>query len=73
MQPLTELLGEAIDEIRRLRRQNELLSAKVEVMDVFACVLHTEPARRSGGMAPDIVYGLEQKIEELRQQEQRKG
>lgn len=38
------LLLEAEAEIRELRRQNEILGAKVEVMNLFATVLHTQPA-----------------------------
>lgn len=38
---MKHLLNAAADEITILRRQNEILNAKVEVMELFACVLHT--------------------------------
>ena len=59
------LLNEARHEILDLRRANEILRAKVEVMELFACVLHTQPARGSQGMAPDVAWALQKKIDEL--------
>ena len=47
MDPLEELLNNAVYEIHDLRRRNELLGAKVEMIDLFACVLHTQAALRS--------------------------
>lgn len=65
MSPMTELLTNAMHEIRNVRRENEILRAKVEVMDLFACVLMTQPARQSQGMSPDVAWALEKKITEL--------
>ncbi len=62
---MKELLTHAMHEIRDLRRRNEILSAKVEMIDLFACVLHTSAATRSQGAAPDVAWALERKIEEL--------
>jgi hypothetical protein len=59
-----QLLAEAIDEIRDLRRRNELLSAKVEMIDLFAMVLHTTPAHRSQGASVDIAWKLQKAIDE---------
>jgi hypothetical protein len=70
MSDLEGLLNEARAEILTLRRSNEILRAKVEMIDLFACVLHTEPARRSEGMAPDVAWALQKKIDELAEKKQ---
>lgn len=57
------LLTNAREEILQLRRQNEILSAKVEMVDLFACVLHTKPAEHSQGMAEDVAWRLQQAID----------
>ena len=62
---MKELLANARQEILTLRRENEILRAKVEVMDLFACVLHTTPASRNQGAAPDVAWALQKKIDEL--------
>lgn len=60
-----QLLIDAENEIKSLRRQNEILAAKVEVMDLFAGVLHTSPACRQRGASPDVAWQLRNKIDEL--------
>ena len=61
---MIELLNKAQDEILLLRRQNEILSAKVEVLELFACVLHTAPAvRREEGQALDVAWQLQTQID----------
>ena len=63
---MKHLLLEAAHEIHRLRRENELLRAKQEMIDLFACVLHTKPANHIGnGVGPDIAYQLEKVAGEL--------
>ena len=52
----------AADEIRSLRRRNEVLSAKVEMIDLFALVFTTRPAYPSQGMGEDAVWLLEKAI-----------
>ena len=59
------LLREALAELRDLRRRNELLGAKVEVMDLFACVLFSQPANRGGGMSPDVAWKIEQALKRM--------
>lgn len=66
MTELEEVLLGAQQEIISLRRQNELLRAKVEVMDLFACVLHTTAASRSEGMSIDIAWQLGKELEKLK-------
>jgi len=56
---LIATLREAQHEIQSLRRRNEILAAKVEVMDSFVQVMHTRPAEH----APDIVFEIEKHIE----------
>jgi hypothetical protein len=62
---LRNLLVEAREEIVSLRRANEVLSAKVEVMDLFACVLHSTPATRGHGAAPDVAWALTKRVGEI--------
>lgn len=47
------------EEIRQLRGVNEILAAKVEVMDLFALVLRTQPNYPSRGMGEDVLWKLE--------------
>jgi hypothetical protein len=65
MSELIQTLKEAQYEIKQLRRQNEILSAKVEVMDNFMLILHTTPANRLTGASPDVVYAMENEINKL--------
>lgn len=52
------LMLQGAEEIRHLRRTNEILSAKV---DLFAQVLNTQPATRGVGMTEDIAWKLEKR------------
>lgn len=63
---MEDLLLTAAAEIRELRRRNELLAAKVDVMDLFRCVLFTQPSLTSYGESEDIAWKLDQKVEELK-------
>lgn len=65
MSELQSLLVQAREEILSLRRRNELLEAKVEMIDLFACVLHSQPARQSQGAGLDLAWALQKKIDEL--------
>lgn len=62
---MKDLLQSAMHEIAGLRRQNEILQAKVEVMDLFACVLHTTAASRTQGMSVDVAWQLQKAIDEI--------
>ena len=53
---LKNLLSDAANEIRNLRRINEVLTAKVEVMELFTCVLHTKAATRMQGESVDVAW-----------------
>ncbi len=57
-----ETLKTAVEEIRWLRRQNELLTAKVSTMELFALTLNTRPAYDSQPMSVDIAHELDRVI-----------
>jgi hypothetical protein len=66
---MKHLLIEAKSEIERLRRHNEILGAKVEVMNLFGTLLHTYPSGGEGAMCADIAWSLQRGIEELEAKE----
>ena len=57
------LLQQAAQEIESLRRQNELLQAKVEVVNIFGVALLGP--RPQSGMSPDVVWALRKEIQRL--------
>lgn len=63
-------LAEAQQEIRDLRNTNQILGAKVEMIDLFALVLHTKPAEQGRAMKVDIVGELERLELDLTQEEE---
>jgi len=65
-----QLLQRALGEIKALRNQNRLMSARLEMFDNMMCLLHSEPVKSSGQrMAhPDIAYELEKAIQDKPQQ-----
>jgi len=65
MNALEQTLHEAKQTILQLRRTNEILSAKVEVMNLFATVLHTQPAYNSQSMSPDVCWEIDNRLKEL--------
>ena len=60
---MKHLLTEAKNEILELRRQNALLRAKVEVVEVFSAALLGAP--RPQGMSVDVAWSLQQQINAL--------
>lgn len=66
MTDLERALQMAVDEIAQLRRRNEVLAAKVEMIDLFACVLHTSVAARSSGASEDVAWLLRREIDRLK-------
>lgn len=64
---MKNLLQNAKQEIEQLRRQNEILRAKVETMDLFALTLRTEPKYPSQGYGEDVAWLLGKAIQELDQ------
>lgn len=53
----------AVYEIRQLRKQNEILSAQIHVVNIFASALGFKP--QSQGMSEDIAWKLEKHIEAI--------
>jgi len=55
-----ELLQRALSEINGLRKQNELMTARLDMFDAVMSALHGKPAYHdSGAMAPDIAHEIE--------------
>lgn len=66
---MKDLLLEARQEIIGLRRSNELLRAKIEMVELFASVHRTTPFQQPQQMAPDVVYQMDRAIDELTEAE----
>jgi len=62
---MKHLLLAAKSEIERLRRQNEILNAKVSTMELFATVLHTNPSYPPMGASVDIAWELQRAHDQL--------
>jgi hypothetical protein len=61
-----ELLERALSEIMGLRRQNEIMNARLSMFDAVMSALHGTPAHEQRGvMSPDIAYEIEKKIKSL--------
>ena len=60
---MKQLLFEAKHEILSLRRQNEILRAKVEVVEVFSAALLGPRTPQVESL--DIAWSIQRKIEEL--------
>lgn len=63
MEQELELLGRANAEIKNLRRQNELMNARLEMFDSINAILHTQVASKSQGMSPDLVWEIDKFIQ----------
>ena len=60
---MKNLLNEAKQEILTLRRRNELLEARMEVVNIFAVALGMKQAPQ--GYSPDVVHKIQQRIDAL--------
>lgn len=63
---LENLLRQAREEILRLRRTNDILSAKVEVIELFSLVFQTQPAYPSTGMSIDVAWLIQRRLEAIK-------
>lgn len=63
MDDLKRLLTDAMHEIKNLRRANEIMGAQMQVVEAFSLALGMP--RTGNGMAPDIAWALQRKIDEL--------
>jgi hypothetical protein len=59
---MKELLLKAKFEIIQLRKSNELMSAQLAIVDVFAAALGLKPEQR--GETIDIVWEIERELED---------
>ena len=63
---IIEAMENAANEIRSLRRVNEVLEAKVSTIELMAAMLFGQPGNRHGGLAhPDPLFYLEQAMHKL--------
>lgn len=60
---MKHLLMNAKHEIESLRRRNEILQAKVDVVEAFSAALLGP--RREGGMSIDVVWSLQKAIDQI--------
>lgn len=60
----TMLLQQAAEELRQLRKQNEIMSARLEMFDKCMLLLHTPPSYQNQGMSPDLVWEIEKHLSE---------
>ncbi len=63
MNDQTSLLQGAINEIRQLRNQNQIMGARLQMFDDMMLLLRTPPNIPGRGCSPDIIYDLEKQIE----------
>lgn len=61
-QQLRHILIDAKEEIRTLRRSNEILSAQMDMVNLFAQVLNTKPAERVQCMSTDVCFEIEKAL-----------
>jgi hypothetical protein len=57
------LLKQSASTIRQLRRENELMGARLEVYDQMMRLFHTLPVQQYRGMSPDITYDIDKFLE----------
>lgn len=57
-----QMLKKATAELKILRRQNELMRARLDMFDAMNAILHTQVATRNEGMSEDIVWEIENYI-----------
>lgn len=66
---LKDTMKEAAEEIRDLRRVNDILQAKMDMVEFFRTVLYTKPFSPSMGMREDPLSKLENAILDLIEEE----
>jgi hypothetical protein len=58
-----ELLQQSVFEIQKLRRHNEIMSARLEMFDALMLLFHTAPNFPSGGLSENIVWKINKHLE----------
>ena len=56
------LLKDAVSEIRMLRRQNEIMGARLNMFDDMMTLFRTPPLYPGPGMSPDLTYAIEKHL-----------
>jgi hypothetical protein len=69
----TDVLSQAVEEIKMLRHENEILKAKVEVMELFKDALAHPPLQQIKTMRVDPLWAMVKHLDELRQTEKVTG
>jgi len=65
MEKHKELLRRCVVEIRTLRSENQIMSARLEMFDAIMALLHTEIAQKGEAMSPDLTFEIESLLEPL--------
>lgn len=58
------LLRDANFEIRQLRKQNELMRARLDMFDSVMMLLHSTPSHESRGMTEDVAWKIDKFLAE---------
>ena len=66
---MKDLLNDARNETLSLRRENEILRAKVDTMELLAGFLHAQLPVRNIGMTQDVAWMLQKEIDKLNAKE----
>ena len=64
-QDLKHTLGFASEEIRRLRRSNEIMNAQLHIVEIFEMALRHSMDKQSIGMGEDIAWKLDKLLAEV--------
>lgn len=72
MKKENELLQEASNEIKSLRKQNELMGARLDMFDSMMLIFRTQPNYGSQGMSEDLVWKIDKHLEQSKQSKQSK-
>jgi hypothetical protein len=71
MTDIIETLECGAEEIRALRRRNEILQAKVDMIDLFAAVLFAKPPEQTVGYGEDVAWRMSKLADHLRSERPR--
>lgn len=63
------MLQRALGEIQQLRRQNELMSARLGMYDQMMLLFTSQPAYQGMAVSPDIAWEIQRHLEHIETQE----
>lgn len=62
-----EILERALSEIKTLRNQNQLMTARLDMFDAVMSALHGTPSQgRLVAMHPDIAFEIQKRIDSIK-------